>query len=92
MPELDHLIAEAEIGEAARKFLESDLGKTLLGIAEQDAREAEIALGEVDPDDRKSIVALQNKIKLCKFFGQWLAELISRGNDAVNVYAQQRRT
>lgn len=90
MTDLNQLIAEAEIGEQARKFLESDLGKTLLGMAEQDAREAEIALGEIDPDDKKAILALQNKIRLCKFFGQWLAELISRGNDAMQAYVQQR--
>lgn len=90
MSQLEQLIAEAEIGEEARKFVESDLGKTLLGMAQQDAREAEEKLGEVDPTDTKAIISLQNKIKLCRLFEQWLAELISRGNDAINVYAQQR--
>lgn len=89
---LDQLIAEAEIGEEARKFVESDLGKTIIGMAQQDARAAEEALGDVDPTDIKAIVSLQNKIKLCRLFEQWLAELISRGNDAINVYTQQRST
>lgn len=90
MPKLEELLAEAEIGEEARKFVESDLGKTIIGMAQQDAREAETLLGEVDPTDTKAIMSLQNKIKLCRLFEQWLAELISRGNDAINVYVQQR--
>lgn len=87
---MNQLIAEAEIGEEARKFIESDLGRTLVGMAQQEILSAQIALGTVDPDDKKAIVALQNQIWRGEQFEQWLKELVSRGNDAMNAYVQQR--
>ena len=89
MSEQDVLIAEAEIGDEARKFLESELGKTLLGMASQEVLLAQEALEIVDPSDTKKITALQNQAKVARNFEQWLAELIDKGNNALNVWRQQ---
>ena len=82
----DELIAEAELGEEARKFLESDLCQCMLGIANQEAQLALEELGEADPEDDKKIRELQNKVKLANSFQQWLDELIDKGQSALEVW------
>lgn len=86
---LDLLIAEAELGEEARQFLESNIGKTVVGMAEQDVDLARIRLGEVDPDDKKLITALQNEIKLGIRFKQYVIQLFNEGEQAKSLYKQQ---
>jgi hypothetical protein len=89
MDEIDALIAEAELGEEARKFLEGDLGRCLIGMAQQDAKEAQEKLVEVDPDDKAKIRELQNRALFGIRFQDYLAELVSRGNNAMDVFKQQ---
>ena len=84
------LIAEAEIGDEAQKFLDTDLGKTLLGMAHQEVLAAQEALEVVDPSDTKKITALQNQAKAGRNFEEWLKELVNRGITALNVWQQQR--
>lgn len=87
---IDELIAEAEIGDEARKFVESDLGKTLLGMAQQEVARAQEELETVDPLDTKKVVALQNQAKNGRNFEQWLNELISKGEQALILWKQER--
>ena len=82
------LIAEAEIGDEARRFTESELGKTLLGMADQEIRAAQEELETVDPTDTKRITALQNQAKTGRHFKDWLTELIDRGNSALEAWRQ----
>ena len=84
----DELNAEAEIGEKAREFLESELGKMLLGMAEQDVLLAQEALETVDPTETEKIRDLQNQAKGGRNFQSWLAELITRGDNALIVWRQ----
>lgn len=86
----EELIAEAEIGDAARKFVASDLGKTLLGMAHQDISDAQLGLEEVDPENPKAIRDLQNKAKVARNFESWLVELISKGENAITVWGQSK--
>lgn len=85
----DELIAEAEIGDAARKFVESELGKTLLGMAQQEIALAQEALETVDPTNIEKVRALQNQAKVGRNFEQWLAELISKGENALILWRQE---
>ena len=87
----DELIAEALLGEEAEKFLVSDLGRCLIGMAQQDVKEAEEGLKLVDPEDKKLIVALQNKAWLGGNFEAYIRELISKGRIATTIYAQQKQ-
>jgi len=87
---IDELIAEAEIGDEARKFVESDLGKTLLGMAQQEVARAQEELETVDPSDTKKLIALQNQAKNGRNFEQWLNELISKGEQALILWKQER--
>lgn len=91
MPIVDPaLVAAAELGEEARKFLESDLGKCLLGMALQEADLAKDALSKVDPSDFKKITELQNTVRLYQSFKDWLGELVDEGNSALEIFKQQK--
>lgn len=87
----DELIAHAIIGDEAKKFKESEAGKTLLGMALQEVQEAQEALEKVDPTDEKSIRKLQNKAWCGRNFEQWLDELITKGDQALEVYKHEQK-
>ena len=86
MSELDELVAEAEIGDEARRFVESDLGKCVLGMAEQEAVMAQEKLSDIDPTKIEEVRKLQNVVWRARQFEDWLTELISRGENAMEVY------
>ena len=90
MTQDDVLIAEAELGEESRKFMESDLGKVLLGLARQETGLAQIALETVDPNEKSKIVQLQNQAWLGRKFEEWLLDLVDKGESAMNVFRQQQ--
>lgn len=87
----EELIAETLIGEEARKFVESDLGKTVLGMADQEIRSAQEALESVNPTDVAAIEKLQQQAKFGRSFNAWLSELITRGEQALQAYKQQQK-
>jgi hypothetical protein len=86
----DELVAAAELGDEAKRFLESDLGRCLLGMAEQEVQLAQEALAEVDPTDTEAIRKLQNHAKLYRQFNDWLKELLDKGEAALQAFIQQR--
>lgn len=88
----EELIAAAELGEEARNFLASDLGKVMLGIAKQEVQLAQAALLDVKPTDAEAITLLQNKARLGLNFEQWLLELLSKGENALAVFRQEQQT
>lgn len=84
------LVAEAELGDEAKRFMESDLYRFMIGAAEQDVSAALEGLEVVDANDAKAIIALQNKIWLGRTFKSWLDELVSRGDAALEVWRHNR--
>lgn len=91
MSDLDHLIAEAELGEAARSFLESELGKCLIGMARQDSLEALDQLRRIDPSKTQEIRELQNRADLGDRFEAYIKELIHRGNQALEIFIHESK-
>lgn len=87
----EELIAAAEIGQEAKLFMESDLGKVILGIAEQEIALAQEALEEISPTDAEGIRQLQSQAKMGRNFVQWLQELFNKGENALDVFIQQER-
>lgn len=85
----DDLIDAAELGEEAKKFVESDLGKSLFARAEQATLDALEKLSRCDPTDVKTISALQNKAALGRQFPEWLNEIIHIGDEALAIWRQQ---
>ena len=86
----DELQAEMVIGDDARRFLESELGRTILGMADQEKTGALLGLAQVDASDAAKIRELQNVIWRADAFAGWLAELIQRGQDAENILLSEK--
>ena len=72
-------IAQVMLGREAQEFLASDVGRYLLGRAEQDKREAQDLLSRVAPWRKNRIRQLQNEVWRAESFVTWLAELINEG-------------
>lgn len=89
MNHLDELIAEAELGEQAKAFLEGELGQVLLGFARQEVEEARFALEDVDASDSREIMKLQMQAKFGRCFEQWLKELVIRGEEAKGAFRDE---
>ena len=77
------LLAEAMIGKDAEDFIESDIGRYIIGCAEQEAKEAMDQLKTVWPWRRRKIQELQNKIYRAESIQSWLAELVVTGKQAL---------
>ena len=84
----DDLIDASEIGEEAKKFLEGDLGKTLVARAQSLTEAALMQFRNVDPHDAKAIMKLQNQIAFGESFEGWLKDLIHIGENAFEVWKQ----
>jgi hypothetical protein len=87
---LDELIAQAELGEEARKFLQSDLCKVLIGFARQEVDAAQEELETADPTDTKKIISLQVNARVGRLFEQWINSLVDEGDNALAVFKQQQ--
>ncbi|MCR4298643.1 MAG: hypothetical protein NUV75_07820 [Gallionella sp.] len=86
----EELIADAELGEESRKFIESDLGRCVLGMAAQEVLLAQEKLGDVPPSDTAAIIELQNRVKVGKWFEQWLVELLQQGEQALEIFRHEK--
>ena len=85
MTDIETLGAEAILGDEADKFMRSDLGKIVLGLAAQEAELAISKLKTVDPADYLAIQTLQNEIWRAESIEQWLRDLILEGDQALKI-------
>ncbi len=85
----DSMIAEAELGEQARAFIESDLGRYMLGLADQEVVFAQEALEKVDPTDSDEIRRIQNQAWLGRRFKEWLFDIMDKGESALLAWKQE---
>lgn len=85
----EELLASAELGDQALRFRDSELGKCILGMAEQDARDAAAKLARVNPTDASSISQFQVDYKVAERFEQYLMELITDGEQSIQIFKQQ---
>lgn len=86
---LDELVAEAELGEEAKNFLEGNLGKFLKGVAEQEVKLVQDSLLTVDPENTIAIRELQNRAARWQQFTELLEGLVKAGDQAIEIYKQQ---
>lgn len=77
------LVAEAVLGRDAEDFIQSDIGRYIIGCAEQESHEAMDQLKRVYPWRRRKIQELQNKIHRAESIQSWLAELVIKGKQAI---------
>jgi hypothetical protein len=76
------LWAEAVLGKDAQEFLESDIGRYLIGRCDQEIAEAQERLNTVSAWRRRRIVQLQNEIWRAQSVKVWLVELVQAGAQA----------
>lgn len=81
----DVLFAEAILGRDAEEFLNTELGKYLIGRARREKQEAQEKLNTTSPWRRRRIQDLQNEIWRAESFEAWLAEIIMDGRNAEKV-------
>lgn len=85
------LVAEAILGKDAEEFLNTELGRYLVGRAEQEAADAMHQLKSVYSWRRKKIQELQNKVWRAESVQQWIADLIISGRQAMETLDEQAR-
>jgi hypothetical protein len=84
------LMAEAVLGRDAQDFVNSDVGRYILGRASQEKAEALEQLSRVSPWRRNRIRQLQNAVWRADSVALWIAELISSGRQAETVLEEER--
>lgn len=80
------LLEQGALGEDAKAFIESPLGRLVLTQAHEEAREALSKLRTVHPWRRRKITELQNQVWRAEAFEGWLRGLIAIGSQAVAEY------
>ena len=81
-PETLTLAAEFDMGDQARDFLHSEIGRYMVGCAHQDIQQAHTKLAKTLPFRWRRIQALQNDIRLGEMFLLYLRDLVIRGTAA----------
>lgn len=76
------LVAEVDLGQQAREFLASDLGRHLVGCLHQEVLLAQEGLEQTAAWRRRRIQELQNRVWRAKFMLSWLRDLILSGKAA----------
>jgi hypothetical protein len=84
----EELIREAELGDEARKFIESSIGKAMLDRADELLIQAQEALETVDPTNTEKVRSLQNQAQMARNFGEWLNHLVDKGDNALIQWRQ----
>jgi hypothetical protein len=84
------LLAEIYIGESAKAFVESEIGRYLIGRANEEIAAATETLTKVLPWRRKRINQLQNQIYRAKSIKQWLVECINSADVAFQELDRKR--
>ena len=85
------LIAESLIGDEAEKFVKSELGQTILGMAGQEIEALHLEFETVCPSDYVKIGEMQEKIRKHRQFNSWLVELIEKGHQALEVWKHEQK-
>lgn len=78
-PESRTMFAEAALGRDAQEFFRSDIGRYLIGCAQQEYADAMAKLKRVAWWRRKRILQLQNEAWRAEQFMVWLRDLIVQG-------------
>lgn len=78
--ELNELIAEYELGDKAKDFLNSDLGQYLVGCAYQEIEAFRDKLEETI--DSEKYLIIQTKIKARRLAIEWITAAINTGENA----------
>ncbi|TXH47998.1 MAG: hypothetical protein E6Q97_26005 [Desulfurellales bacterium] len=76
------ILQRVKFGFKAEDFLASELGRYLEARARLEVEQAHLDLEAVDPDDAKTVRAVQQKIAVAKQWRQWIEEAVADGEQA----------
>lgn len=76
------LIAEVDLANEAKEFFTSQVGRYVVGCAEQEIKDASLELTRVWPWRRRRIQQLQNRIWRAQALLSWLSSLVVAGRSA----------
>lgn len=82
-PAIKELMESAATGEAAKLFLQSELGRYVAGRAADDVEESIAKLIEADPGNAQLILKLQTEINVAKQAIVYLTEAMTEGDNAM---------
>ena len=85
----EELIDVANLGEETRRFIESDVGKSMCARAEQYVLDSLAGLAQADPDKPNEIIRLQERIRLARLFPSWFDEIMNLGEQARMQWTQR---
>ena len=86
----DALAAEALLGDEAQRFMKSDLGRLVLGLARQEVDRAIDDLLLADAADVKAIRDIQLRAQLGAKFEEWLKNIVADGEQSLQMLMAQR--
>lgn len=80
--EYELLLSHAQLGDEARRFLKSNLGKFLIERISSQEKQALNQLRTVDPYDAKAVQKCQNEIAIAVMSKNFLIEAMIMGDNA----------
>ena len=83
------LFGKVSLGLDVQAFLQSPVGRYLIGKAENERAAALERLATVNPDDTKDVRRAQNKVAVIDLIQSWLAEAITEAGVAENDLQQR---
>lgn len=89
-PDNRETLKTVDFGFEVQAFLESNLGRYLIGRAEGQIEEAVEKLKYVDPENATQIRALQHLIHVAEDIQYWLAEAVQAGLNAQREFIEER--
>jgi hypothetical protein len=81
-PDSSPLLQTVDFGMEVEAFLQSAIGKYVTERAESEVELAVEDLKRVDPEDAKTVRALQTQVRVAESVCYWLAEAIQTGLNA----------
>lgn len=84
-PESQLLISQYNLGKEVEELLGRDIGRTLVGMAQQEYILALLELEKVGWWRRRKIQELQNKAWKARTFCVWLRELVLQGKQSLGL-------
>lgn len=82
------LIAEVDLGQQAKEFFQSDIGRYVVGCCQQEVADAQDKLERTAPWRRRRIQELQNQAWRARSLLAWLRGLIESGKAASDALAE----
>ncbi len=91
-PESRLLLADADLGKEVEEFLATQLGQTLVGLAQQEYTEALLKLETVAWWRKGRIRELQNQAWRARSFLLWMRSLLIQGRASLQVMEEQEQS